>query len=118
MVALCYKYFRNAPADFRPDADIPRLQSPGCSQGILAAAPPCTRANTHKHDCDQNRYEDFFLHKTLSLRLFHRSFSLLDGPGLCAAMPHHKTSNVLLIHGFRSDGCEIDHTAWVPNMAC
>src|SRR3954470_4176034 len=117
-IAFRDQNFAHASADFGAHADVACLQRAGCGKRISAAVPPRACADAHQYDCHQDRYEDFFLHKTFSLLLHHKPFSFPDesewGP-FCTAMPHHTTSKVLSIQGERSVAPPTAQTASVPN---
>src|SRR3954471_19251419 len=120
-IAFRDQNFAHASADFGAHADVACLQRAGCGKRISAAVPPRACADAHQYDCYQDRYEDFFLHKTFSLLLHHKPFSFPDksecGP-FRAAMPHHTTSKVLSIQAERSVALPTAQIARVPNMAC
>src|SRR3954466_4326577 len=120
-IAFRDQNFAHPSADFGAHADVACLQRAGCGKRISAAVPPRACADAHQYDCYQDRYEDFFLHKTFSLLLHHKAFSFPDEAESrppCAAMPHHTTSNVLSIQGERSVGPPTAQMASVPNIAC
>src|SRR5262249_19982434 len=111
-------HFADAAADFRTHADISRLQRPRSAEYFAAPVQELRRPDAHQHHRDQNRYEDFFLHKTFSLLLHPYSFALYERGPFGAAMPLQTTSNVVSIQACRSEGPPTPQIASVPNMAC